>query len=115
MSSDKIVKAKLKYFRSSPGRMREVADLIRGKGAEDALNILEFTNRKAAVAIKKLLDSAVANAENNFGMDVDSLYVKTITVDEGPAYKRFMPRAQGRASLIKKRTAHVTVELAESE
>jgi len=111
----KTVKAKLKYYRSSPMKMREVADLVRGKSAEEAQNILEFTRRKAAVAIKKLLDSAIANAENNHGLDVDNLFVKTILVDEGSRWKRFMPRAQGRASMIVKRTSHVTIELAENK
>ncbi len=107
------VSAKLKYYRMSPVRMREVADLVRGKSAEEAQNILEFTVRKAATPLKKLLDSAIANAENNFGMDLDSLYVDSICVDEGPRWKRFMPRAQGRASRIIKRTSHVTIELSE--
>lgn len=111
----RTVKAKLKYFRMSPMRMREVADLIRGMSAEQAQNTLEFTNRKAATPLKKLLNSAIANAENNFGMDVDALIVKTICVDEGARWKRFMPRAQGRAARITKRTSHVTIELAENK
>ncbi len=111
----KTVKATLKHYRMSPTKMREVADIIRGKRAEDAQNILEFTLRKAALPIKKLLNSAIANAENNFGMDVDKLIVKTIFVDESTKMKRFMPRAQGRAHRILKRTSHVTIELAEEK
>lgn len=111
----KTVKAKLINYRMSPMRMREVADIIRGKKAEDAQNILEFTSRKAAVAIKKLLDSAIANAENNFSMDPDSLFIKTIFVNEGPMWKRFIPKAHGRAARIHKRTSRVTIELAENK
>jgi len=92
MMDAKIVKATLRYYRHSPLRMREVADLVRGKSAEEAQSILEFTNRKAAGVIKKLLDSAIANAENNFGMDVDILFLKTCLIDEGPKLKRFMFR-----------------------
>ncbi len=111
----KIVRAKLRNFRMSPRRMREIADIIRGKSAGDARNVLEFTPRKSAVAIKKLLDSAIANAENNFNLDPDNLYIKTIMVDEGATWKRFVPRAQGRAARILKRTSHVTIELAENQ
>ena len=110
----KIVKARLKNFRMSPSRVREMADIIRGKSAEEALNILEFTGRKSAAALKKLLDSAIANAENNLNMDPDNLFVKTVFVDEGPAWKRWIPRAQGRAARIKKRTSHITLELSEN-
>ena len=109
----KVVRAKVKNFRMSPRRVREVADIVRGKSVEEALGILEFTGRKSAVAIKKLLDSAVANAENNHNMDPDTLQVKTIFVDEGPTWKRWIPRAQGRAAKIMKRTSHITVELAQ--
>jgi large subunit ribosomal protein L22 len=111
----KAVKAKMRYFRMSPRRMREIADMIRGKSVGSALEILEFSTRKSSLAIKKLLNSAIANAENNFNLDPDSLYVKTIFVDEGPTLKRWIPRAQGRAAKIQKRTSHITVELAENE
>ena len=111
----KTVKATLRHFRMSPQRVREIADIIRGKGAEDARNILEFTGRKAAVMMKKLLDSALANAENNHNMDPDALFIKTVFVDEGPSWKRFIPRAQGRAARILKRTSHITIELDEIE
>jgi len=111
----KIVRAMLKNFRMSPRKVREVADIIRGKSAGDAKNILEFTPRKSALAMKKLLDSAIANAENNFNMDPDTLYVKTVLVDDGQTMKRFVPRAQGRAARILKRSSHITIELAENK
>lgn len=111
----KIVKAKLKNFRMPSQKVREVADIVRGKSAGDAKNILEFMPRKSALAIKKLLDSAIANAENNFNMDPDNLFIKTITVDSGRTLKRFMPGARGRAAKILKRSSHVTIELAENK
>ncbi|HRZ80249.1 MAG TPA: 50S ribosomal protein L22 [bacterium] len=111
----KIVRAMLKNFRMSPRKVREVADIIRGKSAGDAKNILEFTPRKSALAMKKLLDSAIANAENNFNMDPDTLYIKTILVDDGQTMKRFVPRAQGRAARILKRSSHITIELAQNK
>ncbi len=111
----RTVKATLRYYRMSPRRVREIADIIRGKKAEDAQTILEFTRRRAAPTLKKLLNSAVANAENNFSMDPDRLYIKTIFVDEGPMWKRFIPKAHGRANRILKRTSHVTIELAQKE
>lgn len=111
----KVVRAMLKNFRMSPRKVREVADIIRGKNAGDAKNILEFTPRKSALAMKKLLDSAIANAENNFNMDPDTLYVKTVLVDGGQVMKRFIPRAQGRAAKILKRSSHITIELAQNK
>ena len=111
----KEVKATLRYYRMSPRRMREVADVIRGKKAEEAQNILEFTNRRAAGAMKKLLNSAVANAANNFSMDPDKLIVKTVMVDEGPMWKRFITKSHGRAARITKRTSHVTIVLGEKK
>ncbi|HNW15775.1 MAG TPA: 50S ribosomal protein L22 [bacterium] len=109
---DKIVRAQLRNFRMSASKVRLVADIIRGKSAGDAKNILEFTPRKAAMALKKLLDSAIANAENNYNLDPDTLFLKTVMVDEGQVMKRFVPRAQGRAAKILKRSSHVTIELA---
>ncbi|HNW82832.1 MAG TPA: 50S ribosomal protein L22 [bacterium] len=111
----KVVRAMLKNFRMSPRKVREVADIIRGKNAGDAKNILEFTPRKSALAMKKLLDSAIANAENNFNMDPDTLYIKTVLVDDGQVMKRFVPRAQGRAARILKRSSHITIELAQNK
>jgi large subunit ribosomal protein L22 len=106
-------KAVLKYLRVSPRKTRLVADLVRGKSAQAAIDALKFTNRAASLPLKKLIEAAVANAENNHGLDVDILWVKEIVVDPGPTLKRFMPRAQGRAYQIRKRTSHVSVVLAE--
>lgn len=106
--------AKAKYMRITPRKARLVIDLIRGKNVAHALGILEFTPRAASKVVTDLLKSAVANASQKEGIDVDSLMVKSIFVDQGPSLKRFMPRAMGRASEIKKRTSHITVVLEES-
>ena len=106
------VKARLRFTRMAPRKARLVADLIRGKKSEEALNILTFTPKSAARTIVKLLKSAVANATQK-KIDVDRLYVKTIMVDQGPTMKRFMPRALGRATTIRKRTSHITIVLDE--
>jgi large subunit ribosomal protein L22 len=92
--------------------MRLVADLIRGKSAQEAWNILEFTPKRAAGPMKKCLESAIANAQNNNELSPESLTVHRVMVDEGPTLKRFRPRARGRASAIKKRTSHITVVVA---
>ncbi len=105
-------KAKLKFTRIAPRKAMLAADLIRGKKSEEALNLLSFTPKAAAKIVLKLLKSAVANATQK-KIDVDRLYVKTITVDQGPTMKRFMPRAQGRATSIRKRTSHITIVLDE--
>ena len=102
-------KATARYVRISPYKARLVIDLIRGKDVAEALKILSFTPKKAARIIKKVLESAIANAENNYGMDVDKLYVSVAYVDEGPRLKRIWPRGWGRASRILKRTSHITV------
>jgi large subunit ribosomal protein L22 len=94
--------------------MRLVADQIRGLPVEDALNLLNFSEKKAAHLVKKTLESAIANAEHNDGADVDELKVSTITVDEGPTMKRWRARARGRAAKILKRTSHLTVAVAEA-
>lgn len=107
------VQAKLKFARISAQKCRLVADQIRGLPVEQAINLLTFSNKKAAVLIKGVLNSAVANAEHNDGMDVDSLVVSTIFVDEGPTMKRFEARAKGRGNRILKRTSHITVKVAE--
>lgn len=107
------VAAKLKGARLSAQKARLVADQIRGKGVEDALDILNFSNKKGAEIIKKVLESAIANAEHNEGADVDELKVKTIFVDEGVSLKRIQPRAKGRADRITKRTCHITVKVAD--
>ena len=107
------VAAKLKYSRVSPQKARLVADQIRGLPVGRALQTLEFSTKKAAAIIKKVLDSAIANAEHNEGADIDELTVARIFIDEGPVYKRIMPRAKGRANRILKRTSHITVTVAE--
>jgi large subunit ribosomal protein L22 len=106
------VRARLRFVRIAPRKARLVADLIRGKRSEEALNLLTFTKKAAAKIIIKLLKSAVANATQK-KMDVDRLYVKQITVDQGPTMKRFQPRALGRATTIRKRTSHIHIVLDE--
>ncbi len=106
-------KASLKFARVGAQKARLVADLVRGKDVEEAVKTLTFLNKKTAGLIKKLIESAVANAEDKKTMDVDKLYVKTIYVDQGPSLKRFRPRAQGRAYGIKKKTSHINVVLEE--
>ena len=101
--------AKLRHARLSAQKGRLVADQIRGLPVERALETLEFSKKKGAALIKKILDSAIANAENNEGADVDELKVTAIMVDEGPTMKRIRARAKGRASRILKRTSHITV------
>ena len=103
------VAARLRFARISPQKGRLVADQIRGLPVGKALEILTFSPKKGAVLIKKVLDSAIANAEHNNGADVDELSVKTIFVDQGPTMKRISPRAKGRANRILKRTSHITV------
>ena len=98
----------------TPQKARLVADQVRGLRVDRALNVLAFSNKKAAGLIKKVLESAIANAEHNDGADIDELQVKTIMVDEGPIMKRWMPRARGRANQIFKRTSHVTVTVEEA-
>lgn len=103
--------AKLRNARLSPRKARLVVDMVRGKGIQDAMNILQFSPQKTAPVLSKLLKSAVANAEQKGVSDVDRLFVKSVMVDQGPVLKRFMPRAQGRASRIRKPTSHITVVL----
>ena len=103
------VAARLRFARISPQKGRLVADQIRGLPVGKALEILAFSPKKSAEIIKKVLESAIANAEHNNGADVDELSVKTIFVDQGPIMKRMMPRAKGRGNRILKRTSHITV------
>ena len=103
------VMAKLRGARISAQKARLVADQIRGRRVEEALNTLAFSTKKAAPIVRKLLNSAIANAEHNAGADVDELKVSSIFVDEGTTLKRIMPRAKGRADRISKRTCHITV------
>ncbi len=103
------VNAVLRGTRMSAQKARLVADLVRGKPVDKALNILAFTPKKAAVVIRKVLESAIANAEHNEGADIDTLKVSRILVDEGPVLKRFTARAKGRGNRISKPTCHITV------
>ena len=107
------VSAKLSGATISAQKARLVADQIRGKSAEEALDILTFSNKKAAVLVLKLLNSAIANAEHNEGADVDELKVSSIFVNEGRTLKRLKPRAKGRADRILKRSCHITVKVAD--
>ena len=109
------VRAQAKYIRQSPYKVRRVLDLVRGLPVEDARNVLTLTNRRAAGTIKKVLDSAVANAEHNHALDGDELFVAEAYADEGPTLKRYRPRARGRATRIRKRTSHITIVVAEKE
>ena len=105
--------AKLSYARISSRKVKTVIDLIRNKNAGEALAILKLTPKAASELVEKLLKSAIANAENNHGMDVNKLYVAEIFANQGPTLKRVRPRAQGRAFRIRKRTSHITVVLKE--
>lgn len=108
-------RAKLSYARISPRKVKIVIDLIRNKPVGVALGILKNTPKAASPIVEKLINSAIANAENNHNMSADTLYVKEIFANPGPILKRIMPRAQGRAFRINKRTSHITVVLAEKE
>ena len=108
------VRAQAKYIRVAPRKAREVVDLIRGKSVAEARSTLFFANRNAARVVARVLNSAVANAENNNALSADDLYVKEARVDEGPTLKRIRPRAMGRAFRINKRTSHVTIILDDS-
>ncbi|EGB16608.1 MULTISPECIES: 50S ribosomal protein L22 [Desulfovibrionaceae] len=106
-------KAVAKFIRVSPRKTRIVAENIKGKGVEDALNILRFTPQKPADILSKVLYSAVSNAEQMPGVDVDSLVVASVVVNEGPTWKRIQPRAMGRAYRVRKRTSHITIVVKE--
>ena len=103
------VSATLKHARISAQKCRLVADQVRGLPVEKALDILTFSPKKASVLVRKVLESAIANAEHNEGADIDELKVATIHIDEGPTFKRFQARAKGRGMRILKRTSHITV------
>lgn len=110
-------KAKLRFARVSARKARLVANLVRGRDVSEAIEVLTFTQKKSAPMLRKLVESAVANAEvqarrEAVDLDIDDLYIKTVYVDEGPVLRRFRPRAQGRATRVLKKTAHITVELA---
>ena len=110
-NKDKRPKAVARYVRISPYKVRIVLDIIRGKNYKEAVAILENTPKAASEPVKKVLMSAAANAENNQGLSKDNLYVAACFADQGPTLKRVMPRAQGRAFRILKRTSHITVVL----
>lgn len=105
--------AKLRFARVSPQKTRLIADQVRGMPVERALETLQFSTRKPAQIVRKLLESAVANAEHNEGADIDELRVAAIMVDEGPVMKRMKPRARGSANRILKRTSHLTIRVAD--
>ncbi len=109
------VRAQVRYLRMTPTKARRIVDLIRGRSAGDAAAVCAFAPQTAAVAVGKVLASAVANAENNRGLDPETLLVDRAWVDEGPTLKRLQPRAQGRAFRINKRTCHITIELVSVE
>ncbi len=106
-------KAIAKYVRMSPSKLKPVTDLVRGKDLNEALTILKFTPGKGAELVEKVVQSAAANAENNFDMNRDELYVAEVYANQGPTMKRFRAGAQGRASMILKRTSHIGVTLKE--
>lgn len=107
------VKATAKYIRIAPRKVRVVMNLVRGKSVADALAILKFTPKVGADAVEKVLRSAIANAENNFDMDVDRLFISSAFVDQGPTLKRIHPRSRGQAFKILKHTSHITVAVNE--
>ncbi len=109
------VHAKAKFIRQSPYKVRRVLDLVRGLPVEEARHVLDLTDRRAAGYVRKVLDSAVANAEHNFALDADELFVSETYADEGPTLKRWRPRARGRATRINKRTSHITVVVSDGE
>jgi len=107
------VSATLKYVRMSPRKVRLVVDLVRGKPVNEALSLLRFTPKSASKALDKVVRSAVANAENNYTLDAEDLFIARITADTGPTLKRFRPRAHGRVSPLLKRSTNITVVLDE--
>ncbi len=107
------VSAKLRYARISPQKCRLVADQIRGRAVAEALNTLSFSPKKGAKIVKKLLESAIANAEHNNGADIDELTVSAVMVDEAPTFRRWEARAKGRGNRIIKRNSHITVQVAD--
>jgi large subunit ribosomal protein L22 len=102
-----------KYIRIAPRKLRLVTDLVRGAKVNDAVNTVKFTPKKGAKILYKSLMSAISNAEQKGTLDIDNLFIKKIYVNEGPAMKRYLPRAQGRATLIKKKSSHLVITLAE--
>ena len=107
------VKAVLKFVRISPQKVRKLVDAVKGKPAEAAIDMLKFMPQKGAAIVEKVVRSAVANAEQNHNLDIDTLFVTNVTADQGPTLKRFRARARGRGTRILKRTAHITVVLSD--
>ncbi len=107
------VKAVLKFVRISPQKVRKLVDAVKGKPAEAAIDMLKFMPQKGAAIVEKVMRSAVANAEQNHNLDIDTLVVKNVIADQGPTLKRFRARARGRGTRILKRTAHITVVLSD--
>lgn len=107
------IKAKVKFIRMSPRKVRLVVDIVRGKNVEMALNQLQFANKLAAKPIAKLINSGIASAKHNYEIEEDNLYIKEIRVDEGPTLHRWMPKAFGRATPLRKRSSHINLILAE--
>lgn len=105
------MKAKLSFVRITPRKMRLVADLVRGKNVSSAIGVLQLTSKRGAELVEKLLKSAIANAETQNKVNVDSLFIEKLTVDEGPTLKRYLPRAMGRATVVQKKTSHVSMTL----
>lgn len=108
-----VVMAKAKYVKVAPQKARLIVDAVRGKSAEEALNALRFIPKRAARSVEKVIASAIANAENNYKLDSDNLYIYRAFVDGGPMIRRFRARAMGRATPIRRRTCHITVALKE--
>ncbi len=109
------VAATLKYARISPQKCRLMADVIRGQSVDEALRVLSFSPKKSARIVKKILESAVANAEHNHGADIDELKVSTVEVNEAPSLRRFRARAKGRGARIIKRNSHITIRVADGK
>jgi large subunit ribosomal protein L22 len=109
------VAATLKYARISPQKCRLMADVIRGQSVDEALRVLSFSPKKSARIVKKVLESAVANAEHNHGADIDELRVSTVEVNEAPSLRRFRARAKGRGARIIKRNSHITIQVADEK
>lgn len=107
------VAARLRYARISPQKCRLVADMVRGKSVAQALDVLSYTPKKGARILRKVLESAIANAENNHGADIDELRISHVSVDEAPSFKRWRARAKGRANQIIKRNSHITVRVSD--
>ena len=114
-NADKRPRAVARYIRISSRKVKVVIDLIRGKSVAEAKAILMYTPKAASEPVLKLLRSAIANAENNLGMSADGLYVAEVFANQGPTYRRYMARARGRATRIRKRTSHITIILDEKE